>query len=159
MRKERDSCTVLLVAPPCGFRADVASGVEKLGFTLMTVSDPSEAVASFEREAPDVVITDLFPPDHAGLALIQEIRNRGETCPVVVISAAEEGAMVAAAFRAGATDYVRKPIVTEELSRALNRARRMTAPRPAGVPGLLEFDWRFVLQSDPALAEDWALWM
>lgn len=159
MKTERSSCRVLLVDSSRDLQADLARDAERLGFTLIAASGPSEAVASFEREVPDVVITDLFSSDEAGLALIEELRSRGETCPVVVIAAEASGAMVAKAFRAGATDYLQKPIITEEFTRVLTRVRRVAARAAAPLPGLLTFEQRLVLASDVSFVEETVLWL
>jgi DNA-binding response OmpR family regulator len=150
---------VLLVDSSRDLQADLARDAERLGFTLIAASGLSEAMASFEREAPDVVITDLFPSDEAGLALIEELRSRGETCPVVVVSAESSGEMVAEAFRAGATDYLHKPIVKEELTRVLARVRRLAVRTAAPVPTLLGFDQRFILACDPDSVAETVSWV
>lgn len=159
MRTRRSSYTVLLVDPSRDLRVDLGRDAERLGVTLISASSPSEAVASFERTPPDVVITDLFPSDETGLALIQELRSRGETCPVVVVSSEASGPMVAEAFRAGATDYLQKPIVTEEFAQVLTRVRRSGRQDAAPPPALLGFEQRLVLASDAASVEEMVFWL
>ncbi|MCP9473289.1 MAG: ATP-binding protein [Nitrospira sp.] len=159
MKRGRSSCTVLLVNPSRDLQADLSRDAERLGFTLISASNSSEAVASFERDSPDVVITDLFSSDETGLALIHELRSRGKTCPVVVVSPEASGPMVAEAFRAGATDYLRKPIVEEEFADVLSRVRGLAARAVAPSSALLTFEQRFVLASDPTSVEEAVLWM
>lgn len=159
MKAAHSSCTVLLVDPSPDLRAGLARDAERLGLTVITASDPSEAVASLEQTSPDIVITDLFPSDEAGLALIQTLRNRGRRCPVIVTSTEASGPMVAKAFRAGATDYLQKPIITEELTAILTRARHLGGQGAAPRPPLLGFEQRFVLASDAASMEETVLWL
>lgn len=159
MKTGRSSCTVLLVDPSRDLQADLARDAERLGVTLIAASSPSEAVASFEQDPPDVVITDLFSSDETGLALIRELKSRDETRPVVVVSSEASGATVAKAFRAGATDYLQKPIVTEEFTRVLSRVRDLAPRVTVPPPGLLTFEQRFVLASDPAFVEEAVVWM
>ncbi|MCP9469105.1 MAG: ATP-binding protein [Nitrospira sp.] len=159
MRTGRLSYTVLLVNPSRDLQAGLARDAERLGFTLISASNPSEAVASFEREPPDVVVTDLFSSDEGGLALIQELRSRGEICPVVVVSSETSGPTVAKAFQAGATDYLQKPIVTEEFARVLTRVRRSGRQDAAPLSALLGFEQRLVLASDAASVEEMVFWL
>ncbi|MCP9462822.1 MAG: ATP-binding protein [Nitrospira sp.] len=159
MRTGRLSYTVLLVNPSRDLQAGLARDAERLGFTLISASSPSEAAASFERDPPDVVITDLFPSDETGLALIQELRSRGETCPMVVVSSETSGPTVAKAFQAGATDYLQKPILTEEFARVLTRVRRSGRQDAAPLSALLGFEQRLVLASDAASVEEMVFWL
>jgi DNA-binding response OmpR family regulator len=159
MKMAHSSCTVLLVDPSPDLQAGLARDAERLGFTLIAASDPSEAVASLEQATPDIVITDLFSSDEASLALIHELRSRGQTCPIVVMSAEASGPMVAKAFRAGATDYLQKPIITEELTQVLARVRRVAGQSAALPSGLLSFEQRVVLASDVASVEETVLWL
>ncbi|MFN3680469.1 MAG: response regulator [Nitrospira sp.] len=159
MKVAHSPCTVLLVDPSPDLRAGLARDAEQLGLTVITASDPSEAVVSLERVAPDIVITDLFPSDEAGLTLIQTLRSRGRRCPVIVTSTDASGPMVAKAFRVGATDYLQKPIMMEEFAQVLARVRPVEEQGIAPPLPLLEFEQRLVLANDIAYVEETVLWL
>jgi DNA-binding response OmpR family regulator len=65
----------------------------------------------------DIVLMDLLMPDMDGLEAIRSIREdeRLEHLPVIVVTARTETADLTAAYTAGATDYIRKPVIPAEL--------------------------------------------
>lgn len=159
MNEGRVSGTLLLVNPSRDLQQDIARDIERVGLTVIAISDPSEAVSLCERQAPDVVITDLSVRGEAGLALIQTLRNQGRTCPVIVVSEEPSGGMVAKAFQAGATACLQKPIVKEEFTRVLDRLGRETIGAAVPVSSLLRFDQRFVLACNFFAVEETVLWV
>ena len=72
-------------------------------------SRPSERI--------DVVLMDLLMPDMDGLEACRRIRSeeRFEHLPVIVVTAKTDAADLTAAYTAGATDYIRKPVIPAEL--------------------------------------------
>jgi CheY-like chemotaxis protein len=79
------------------------------------VADAEEAVAQFEKEAADVVLTDIHLPGEDGLALTQHIRERWPVCPVIVMTGLSDEESAIAALRAGACDYLKKPVSLDAL--------------------------------------------
>lgn len=65
----------------------------------------------------DIVLMDLHMPGMDGLAACRMIREDGrfDHLPVIVVTAKTEGTDITAAYTAGATDYIRKPVVPAEL--------------------------------------------
>lgn len=65
----------------------------------------------------DIVLMDLLMPDMDGLEAIRKIREdeRFEHLPVIVVTAKTETSDLTAAYTAGATDYIRKPVIPAEL--------------------------------------------
>lgn len=114
----------------------------------MAVSDPSAALAAIDRAAPDIVITDLFLPDGAGLALTKEIRCRHELCPVIVMAKDAPELVVEQALRAGAVEYLQKPVIEEDLDRALARAQQLPPADFADIPGVRRLEYRLTLMPD-----------
>jgi CheY-like chemotaxis protein len=68
-------------------------------------------------ERVDVVLMDLLMPDMDGLEACRRIRSeeRLEHLPVIVVTAKTDGSDLTAAYTAGATDYIRKPVIPAEL--------------------------------------------
>jgi sigma-B regulation protein RsbU (phosphoserine phosphatase) len=65
----------------------------------------------------DIVLMDVRMPGMDGLAACRRIREDGryDHLPIIVVTATSEGADITAAYTAGATDYIRKPVVPAEL--------------------------------------------
>jgi DNA-binding NtrC family response regulator len=62
-----------------------------------------------------LVISDLRLPDGDGLSILQEIRKSGSEIPVVILTAYGEVDSYLEAMNAGATEYLNKPVKSEEL--------------------------------------------
>lgn len=68
-------------------------------------------------ERIDVVLMDLLMPDMDGLEACRRIRSEEqfEHLPVIVVTAKTDGSDLTAAYTAGATDFIRKPVIPAEL--------------------------------------------
>ena len=100
--------------------SDVARGE---GFTVASADTLRAARAQLVRQTPDVLLTDLELPDGNGMALIKDLDQAADTEVVVVTGHASVGTAVEA-LRAGATDYLTKPIDVERLTNMLRRQPR-----------------------------------
>jgi two-component system cell cycle sensor histidine kinase/response regulator CckA len=88
----------------------------------------TEALTSVDSWTPDVVLTDLRMPGMDGVALIEALRLRLPGVPVVVMTASTDIASAGRAMRAGAVDYLTKPIELTEVLKALESAAGRTWP-------------------------------
>ncbi len=102
------------------FLSQVAKGE---GFTVAEAETLHAARAQLALRTPDVLLTDLQLPDGDGIALIKDLDRAAETEVVVVTGHASVGTAVEA-LRAGATDYLTKPIDVERLTSMLRRQPR-----------------------------------
>jgi len=140
----------LLVIDPCpDTQARIAEQLQGRGFSVVAASDPTTALTTIDMAAPDIVITDLFLPEAAGLTLLKELKNRHELCPVIVMAKDAPEPMIVQALRIGAADYLHKPVTEEELAHALQRARNLLPGDLADIPGLCRSEYRLTVDSDP----------
>lgn len=101
------------------------------GFEVVgTAQNGAEALAAVATLKPDLVLLDLYLPDMFGLDVVTRLRAAGETCDVLVITAAKEADSVRAAMRQGVVGYVLKPFAFPALkerleSYAAERARAL----------------------------------
>ena len=86
--------------------------------------DGPAALAIAKRLAPDVVVTDMLMPGMDGLALLAELRALHPETPVILATAVDDVGCAVAAIRAGADDYLTKPIDSGVLVFAIGRALR-----------------------------------
>ena len=84
-------------------------------FQVGTASECREASELLRERSFDVIITDLRMPDEDGLTLLQQIRTTGNDVPVIILTAYGEVDTYLAAMNAGATEYLSKPIKSDEL--------------------------------------------
>jgi len=96
----------------------VASALEKglraNGFSISLADDGVQAQRLSLMEEFDLLILDLGLPERDGFQVLQALRSRGRTLPVLVLTGRSERD-AAACLEAGADDYMRKPFQFEEL--------------------------------------------
>jgi len=93
-----------------------------VGFTVATADSGAAAIRGVEATPPDVVVTDLHMPGMDGVELLGKLRERAPDLPVLVVTASGEVTSAVAAMRAGAEDYLTKPIDFEALRFSIERA-------------------------------------
>ena len=87
------------------------------GYTVVGVSDGSEAIASIEADPPELAILDVMMPGLSGIEVLRRVR-KNETVKdltVILLTVLSSDSEVAAGFAAGASDYVTKPAILSEL--------------------------------------------
>ena len=108
-------------------------GLEKLllqeGFAVRSEADGAAALRCAADFAPDVVVTDLRMPQMDGMELLRHLREQDRDLPVIVATAFGEVATAVAAMRAGADDYLTKPLDIDALVLAIERAMERRALR------------------------------
>ena len=81
----------------------------------------AEALEYLENESIDLLIMDVYMPDIDGVQLLYEVRKKGLTFDVVVITAAKESHVISRILRMGVLDYIIKPCVLKRYQQALAR--------------------------------------
>src|SRR6185369_835107 len=125
-RKSRGQPRVLLVD-------DEPDLLELLELTLSRMgldTTRAETVA----EAFDLCLTDMRLPDGPGLRVVEHINQKGLDLPVAVITAYASAENAVAALKAGAFDYLAKPVALEQLRALVKQALKVPekAPPPSG---------------------------
>jgi two-component system, OmpR family, KDP operon response regulator KdpE len=133
---------ILLVDDDLGITAALRQALASHSYEVMTASDGVEAVATFEREQPDLILLDLVMPRLGGLEVCQRVRELSAT-PIIVLSVQGGEADIVPALDQGADDFLVKPFrLAELLARVravLRRATKSAAPGTI-VCGDLEID-------------------
>jgi len=111
---------VLIVDDDANTRAVMAALVEAEGFTSASARDLREAHIQLTRQQPDVLLLDLYLPDGDGMDLLDAIDNRAAT-EVILITGNASVETAIGALRAGATDYLVKPVNVARLRTILSR--------------------------------------
>jgi DNA-binding response OmpR family regulator len=121
----------------------VLRGLQEQGFQVDLVADGAEALAAASHASHDLLILDLRLPGMTGFEVLRTLRDRGNTTPILVLTAQDAVDFKVQALRAGADDYVTKPFAFEELLarvEALGRRPKQMAPKSLRV-GDLELDF------------------
>ncbi len=90
-------------------------------YTLITAHDFSEGLRLARQGYFDLYILDNWLPDRSGVELCRAIRDFDPHTPILFYSAAAYERDIEDALRAGAQDYIVKPVISEELRRAVSR--------------------------------------
>jgi two-component system response regulator AtoC len=93
-----------------GVRSYLAETLEREGHTVLRAANGNEAAAILDREGVDLVVTDLKMPGLDGMALLQKIRAEQPDVEVVMLTAHGSIENAVAAMKAGAFDYLTKPV-------------------------------------------------
>jgi DNA-binding response OmpR family regulator len=82
---------------------------------VLAAGDGTEALKMFEKVSPDLVILDLGLPTISGESVCKEIKRLSPTTQVLVLTAKDSPADIAATLNLGADDYMAKPFEVDEL--------------------------------------------
>ena len=115
---------VLVVDDDAEMVALIERGLTRRGFTVLTAGGGDAAFAALTTEDVDVVVTDLQMAGLDGLALTERVVANRPGLPVIVLTAFGSMAAAIGAIRAGAYDFIAKPVELDALALAVGRAVR-----------------------------------
>src|SRR6202008_3827196 len=105
----------------------VARGLREAGFAVDVAGDGEEGLEVALEQSPDVAIVDLMLPKRDGLSVIDELRRRGRSTPVLILSARPSVDDRVRGLPPGGADYLTKPFAFAELlARVQALVRRAT---------------------------------
>jgi two-component system KDP operon response regulator KdpE len=128
--------TILLVDDEISIQRAMAPLLRSRGYAVNVAASGREALETFERDRPDLVILDLGLPDMEGTEVCRRLRERAET-PILVLSARGAEKDKVNALDSGADDYVTKPFGPEELIARVRAALRRSLGREGTLHGRL----------------------
>jgi two-component system response regulator HydG len=142
---------ILVVDDEAAARNGLGKLLEQEGYLVDLAGDGVEALASVSDNPPSLIISDLKMPNMDGMELLKQLSERGVEIPAIVATAFGEVSTAVAAMRAGAEDYLTKPIDFDALllvvertlardelkSEAENLRRQLRARDKEGLEGLL----------------------
>lgn len=91
------------------------TGLQAHGFTTTIASNGHQASQMTDSKEFDLLILDLGLPGKDGLDVLNELRGRGETLPIIVLTARDSVDDTVIGLESGADDYITKPFRFEEL--------------------------------------------
>ncbi|TMH32609.1 MAG: sigma-54-dependent Fis family transcriptional regulator [Betaproteobacteria bacterium] len=120
--------------------------LSRMGLDTMRAQSVAEAVGLLNAQAFDLCLTDMRLPDGQGLAVVEHITREGLDVPVAVITAFGSAENAVAALKAGAFDYLAKPVALEQLRALVKQALKV--PEKAAVPSSYQ-----LLGTSPAIMQ------
>ncbi|HET7747040.1 MAG TPA: sigma-54 dependent transcriptional regulator [Vicinamibacteria bacterium] len=113
--------TVLVVDDDAVVRRVCVELVKARGLSAVPADSVGEGLRLFTQRKPSAVLLDLKLPDGTGLDVLKEMQRQAPGTPVVVISGHGNVPEAVEAMRAGATDFLEKPVGKDNLFRVLDR--------------------------------------
>lgn len=133
---------IILVEDNSSLALGIVNALKDQGHAVDHLADGADADDFLRREVCDVAIIDINLPRLSGLDLVRGLRGRGDSTPVLLLTARGKTSDRVAGLDAGADDYLVKPFAMEELTarlRALSRRRPQVAPQREEI-GALVYD-------------------
>ena len=123
---------LLLIEDNERFAALLKQGLAGAGFTVDVLASARDSSAALETGRWDIVVLDRGLPDADGLDVLAAMRRRGDTTPVLILTAHGSLKDRVTGLQSGADDYLVKPFALEELVARLQALLR----RPGNLLGL-----------------------
>jgi two-component system, NtrC family, response regulator AtoC len=117
---------VLVVDDEPAIRQVLAAALSKAGYAVEGAGSGAEALAKLEKTPFDVVLSDVFMPVMDGIELLKQARLRGHASTFIMVTAFASVDSAIDAIKAGAWDYITKPVRNEEI---LHRLEQIEALR------------------------------
>jgi len=134
--------TALIVDDEPDIRELLEITLTRMGITTLTAPDLTSARKLLEQNTTHLCLTDMNLPDGNGIELVQWIQKHSPATPVAVITAYGNMDTAIESLKAGAFDFVSKPVELPRLRELVNSALKLAEPKPdaedaADEPGLL----------------------
>jgi len=115
---------VYVVDDELNVRRIVKKTMENENNEVHTFVTAEEALEEIEKRKPDLLFTDISLPSMNGIQFLKELKNRGYSIPVIVVSSDTSPESMRSAFKAGIVDFLTKPFTPQEIRDAAELALR-----------------------------------
>jgi two-component system response regulator PilR (NtrC family) len=124
-RKSRGQPRVLLIDDEPDLLELLELTLSRMGLDTTRAESVAEAIRFLDSESFDLCLTDMRLPDGPGLRVVEHINQKGLDLPVAVITAYGSAENAVAALKAGAFDYLAKPVALEQLRALVKQALKV----------------------------------
>ena len=114
--------TIWIVDDDKSIRWVLEKALSKEELNVVSFDAPGKLLSRFQREVPDVIISDIRMPDMDGIELIKEIKKRAPDLPVIIMTAYSDLDRAVSAFQSGAFEFFSKPFDVDEVVNIVKRA-------------------------------------
>jgi two-component system, NtrC family, response regulator AtoC len=112
---------VLVVDDEPAIRQVLSSAIAKAGYHVETAGSAAEAMAKMDKTVFDAVLSDIFMPVTDGIELLRQARAKGHAATFIMVTAFASVDSAIDAIKAGAWDYITKPVRNEEILHRLEQ--------------------------------------
>jgi two-component system response regulator FixJ len=108
-------------------RRSLALLLGSCGHATRSYASAEDFLTTLELAEPGCAVVDVRMPGMGGLALLEELRNRGVNLPIVIVTGHADVALAVRAMKLGAVDFVEKPYAEADMLHAVENALRRSA--------------------------------
>ena len=113
-----------LIDDDAAVRDSLALLIGTVGLRVQVWSDPQAFIERFDRQGIGAIVLDVRMPGISGLTVLESLVAQGVDQPVIMLTGHGTVAMCRRAFKAGAAEFLEKPVSDEQLLEALQNAGR-----------------------------------
>jgi len=143
---------ILIVEDDLSILTGLSMSLRFEGFEVIQAQDGRTGLQKAIDERPDLLVLDVMLPQMNGFEVLEELRARGSTIPVVVLSAKGVETDRVMGLNLGADDYVVKPFGLQELLARIRSLLRRATGMVAAAPRALELGHGFSVRFDTGRA-------
>lgn len=121
MQQSLEGTAILVADDEPSIRELLQDILELDGARVYLARTGQEALSMIERCNPDLAILDIQMPPPDGLAILQQLRGKGNNVPVLIITAHDVSGLALQVLQRGANDYVTKPFDPDKILLAVSR--------------------------------------
>jgi two-component system response regulator AtoC len=127
MQMSTNDRTILVGDDEMEVRGYLEMALKCLGYSVELASDGDEVLSCLQSSRSEIaaVLLDILMPNRDGIDTLREIRRQDPTLPVIIVSGTAATLSVVTAMKAGATDFLCKPVAHDDLRKAVTRALGM----------------------------------
>jgi DNA-binding NtrC family response regulator len=100
----------------------VSRALKSAGHSVTVAAQGEEGIRSFHEAPAELVITDIFMPEHDGIQLINHFRKLFPRLPIIAMSGNSRAEMLEVALKLGVVAALEKPFAMNELLKAIDDA-------------------------------------
>ncbi len=131
---------VLLIEDEAGLVVTLRDRLQNEGCRVEAERDATGGLTRASKEHFDLIILDLMLPGGSGLDLCRDLRQRGNSTPIIMLTARGQLVDKVVGLKIGADDYITKPFeMAELLARVEAQLRRLRAQPLADLPATYQF--------------------
>jgi DNA-binding NtrC family response regulator len=114
--------TILIVDDDPALGTILEAAMERIGHQAVCAQNVPEALQALSRNATDLIISDYCMPGLSGLEFLEVLQQEGYDIPLIMLTGYGTIEHAVAAIKAGAIDYITKPVRPEQIEIAVNQA-------------------------------------
>ncbi len=120
------NCVIGVIEDDESVRRSLQLNLELEGYGVVLASDGEEGISLVEKHSPDLLILDVMMPKKDGLQTCKELRNKGISTPLILLTARSAEVDKVLGLELGADDYLAKPFGMRELVARVKALLRRT---------------------------------